>query len=138
MLEHFILLDLPMSHNKYIAIIAGSGLLAWMGWLLVLFKLSPYQTLGLSLAFFYVTMFIALSATFAVVGFYFRVWLFKNEIFYRHINVALRQGIFLSLIAVFCLIFQMMRVLSWWSGLLLVVISVLLEFYFSAKDAELA
>ena len=127
-----------MSHNKYIAIIAGSGLLAWIGWLLVLFKLSPYQTLGLSLAFFYVTMFIALSATFAVVGFYFRVWLFKNEIFYRHINVALRQGILLSLIAVFCLIFQMMRVLSWWSGLLLVVISVLLEFYFSAKDAELA
>lgn len=127
-----------MSHHKYIAIIAGSGLLAWMGWLLVLFKLSPYQTLGLSLAFFYVTMFIALSATFAVIGFYFRVWLFKNEIFYRHINVALRQGIFLSLIAVFCLIFQMMRVLSWWSGLLLVVISVLLEFYFSAKDAETA
>ena len=126
-----------MSHNKYIAIIAGSGLLAWLGWLLVLFKLSPYQTLGLSLGFFYVTLFIALSATFAVVGFYFRVWLFKNEIFYRHINVALRQGIFLSLIAVFCLIFQMMKVLSWWSGLLLVVISVLLEFYFSARDSEL-
>lgn len=127
-----------MSHNKYIAIIAGSGLLAWMGWLLVLFKLSPYQTLGLSLSFFYVTMFIALSSTFAVLGFYFRVWLFKNEIFYRHINVALRQGIFLSLITVFCLIFQMMKVLSWWSGLLLVVIAVLLEFYFSAKDAESA
>lgn len=125
-----------MSHNKYIAIIAGSGLLAWMGWLLVVFKLSPYQTLGLSLSFFYVTMFIALSATFAVLGFYFRVWLFKNEIFYRHINVALRQGIFLSLITVFCLIFQMMKVLSWWSGLLLVIIAVLLEFYFSAKDAE--
>lgn len=127
-----------MSHNKYIAIIAGSGLLAWIGWLLVYFKLSVYQTLGLSLSFFYVTLFIALSATFAVLGFYFRVWLFRNEIFYRHINVALRQGIFLSLITVFCLIFQMMKVLSWWSGLLLVVIAVLLEFYFSAKDAESA
>lgn len=126
-----------MSHNKYILIIAGSGLLSWVGWLLVLFKLSPYQTLGLSLTFFYVTLFIALSATFAVIGFYFRVWLFKNEIFYKHINVALRQGIFLSLITVFCLIFLMMRVLSWWSGLLLVVIAVLLEFYFSARDAEL-
>jgi len=126
-----------MSHNRYIAIIAGSGLLAWIGWLLVLFKLSPYQTLGLSLAFFYITLFIALSATLAVIGFYFRVWLFRNEIFYQHINVALRQGIFLSLIAVFCLIFQMMRVLSWWSGLLLVIIAVLLEFYFSARDSEL-
>lgn len=127
-----------MSHNKYIAIIAGSGFLAWVGWFLVLFKLSPVHTLGLSLTFFYITLFIALSASFAVVGFYFRVWLFKNEIFYRHINVALRQGIFLSLITVFCLIFQMMKVLTWWSGLLLVVIAVLLEFYFSARDSELA
>lgn len=126
-----------MSHYKYIAIIAGSGLCAWLGWILVILKLSPYVNLGPSLAFFYITLFIALSATFAVVGFYFRVWLFKNEIFYRHINVALRQGIFLSLIAVFCLIFQMMKVLSWWSGLLLVVVAVLLEFYFSAKDSEL-
>lgn len=127
-----------MTHGRYIAIIGCSGLLAWLGWFLVYTKLSPYETMGLSLAFFFTTLFIALSATFAVVGFYFRVWLFKNEIFYKHINVALRQGIFLSLIAVFCLIFQMMKVLSWWSGLLLVVSAVLLEFYFSAKDSELA
>lgn len=127
-----------MSHHKYLAIIAGTGFLAWFGWLLVIFKLSPIEALGLSLTFFYVTLFIALGATFAVLGFYFRVWLFKNEIFYRHINVALRQGIFLSLIAIFCLIFQMMKVLSWWSGLLLVVVAVLLEFYFSARDSELA
>lgn len=112
--------------------------MAWLGWFLVYTKLSPYETMGLSLAFFFTTLFIALSATFAVLGFYFRVWLFKNEIFYKHINVALRQGIFLSLIAVFCLIFQMMKVLSWWSGSLLVVVAVLLEFYFSAKDSELA
>lgn len=127
-----------MSHSKYLAIIAGSGALSWLAWTLVVFKLSPNENLGLSLAFFYVTFFIALSATFAVIGFYFRMWLFKNEIFYRHINVALRQGIFLSLIAVFCLIFQMMKVLSWWSGLLLIIVAVLLEFYFSAKDSELA
>lgn len=127
-----------MTHGRYITIIGGSGLLAWLGWVLVYTKLSPRETMGLSLAFFFTTLFIALSATFAVLGFYFRVWLFKNEIFYKHINVALRQGIFLSLIAVFCLIFQMMRVLSWWSGLLLVVVAVLLEFYFSAKDSELA
>ncbi len=127
-----------MSHHRYIAIIAGTGFLAWVGWFLVISKLSPYETLGFSLTFFYITLFIALSATFAVLGFYFRVWLFKNEIFYRHINVALRQGIFLSLIAVFCLIFQMMKVLNWWSGLLLVFVAVLLEFYFSARDSELA
>ncbi|GAG23248.1 unnamed protein product, partial [marine sediment metagenome] len=119
-------------------IIGLSGLLAWTAWILIIFKLTPYESMGLSLTFFFITFLIALSCTFTVFGFYFRVWLFKNEIFYKHINVAFRQGFFLSLIAVFCLIFQMMRVLTWWSGLLLVVIAVFLESYFSSKDSELA
>ena len=126
-----------MTHHRYISIIAVSGLIAWLAWILIITKLNPYESMGISLAFFFLTLFIALSSTFTVVGFYFRVWLFKNEIFYKHINIALRQGFFLSLIAVFCLVFQMMRVLTWWSGLLLVVVAVLLEFYFSSKDSEL-
>lgn len=123
-----------MTHSRYISIIGFAGLLAWIGWIVVITKLSPFESMGLSLTFFFLTFFIALSSTFTVLGFYFRVWLFKNEIFYKHINVALRQGIFLSLIAVFCLVFQMLKVLNWWSGLLLIAIAVLLEFYFSARD----
>lgn len=127
-----------MTHNRYIAFIAGSGLFSWIAFLLVLTKLSPYESLGLSLTFFFLTMFIALSCTFAVLGFYFRLWLFKNEIFYKHINVALRQGVFLSLIVALSLVFQMLKVLTWWSGILLIIIAVLLELYFSSKDSELA
>jgi len=126
-----------MTHHKYISVIALAGILAWVAWALVINKLSPFETMGLSLTFFYITLFIALTCTFTVFGFYFRVWLFKNEIFYKHINIALRQGIFLGLIAIFALIFQMMRVLTWWSGFLLVAVFVLLEFYFSSKDSEL-
>ncbi len=125
-----------MTHHKYISYIGFSALVAWVSWLLIIFKLNPYGSMGLSLAFFFITLLIALSCTFTVLGFYFRVWLFKNEIFYKHIGIALRQGIFLSLISIFCLVFQMMRLLNWWSGLLLVVIAVLLEFYFSARDSE--
>lgn len=127
-----------MTHHRYIGIIGISGLIAWIGWFLVINKLSPYESMGLSLLLFFLTLFIALSGTFTALGFYFRVWLFKNEIFYRHINVSLRQGVFLSLIAIFCLVFQMMKVLSWWSGLLLVAIALLLEFYFSSRDSELS
>ena len=127
-----------MSHNRYIGIIAMVGLLAWFGFTLVITKLSPNENLGISLALLFLTFFIAISSTFAVLGFYFRLWLLKNEIFYRHINVALRQGVFLALIATFCLVLQMIRVLNWWSGILLVVVAVLLEFYFSARDSELS
>lgn len=125
-----------ISHSRYITFIAISGLFAWLGWALVLTNLSPFGNLPLALSFFFITLFIALTSTFSVVGFYFRLWLLKNEIFYKHINVALRQGVFLSLIAVFCLVFQMVRVLTWWSGLLLVVVFVLLELYFSARDSS--
>jgi len=125
-----------MTHHKYISFIALAGILSWVSWVVVIFKLDPYESMGLALAFFYSTLFIALTCTFTVFGFYFRVWLFKNEIFYKHITISLRQGVFLGLIAVTALVFQMLRVLNWWSGLLLVVVVVLLEFYFSYRDSE--
>lgn len=125
-----------MTYKKYISTIGMSGVLGWIAWIVVVSKLSPYDSMMVALPLFFITFFIALTCTFAVAGFYFRIWLFKNEIFYHHVLVSLRQGILLSMIAVLCLIFQMLRVLSWWSGILLVVVAVLLEFYFSSKDAE--
>ena len=126
-----------MTHHRYISIIALAGLFAWIGWLLTLVKLSPNESPGVALFFFFITLFIALSSFFTVIGFYFRLWLLKNEIFYKHINIALRQGIFLSLIAGFALVFQMLRVLTWWSGLMLIIVAVLLESYFSSRDSAL-
>lgn len=126
-----------MTHHRYISIIAMAGLFAWIAWFIVVNSLSPFYSLGLGLSFFFITFFIALTCTFTVIGFYFRLWLFKNEIFYKHINIAFRQGLFLSLLAVMTLILQMLKVLSWWSGILLVAFTVLLESYFSSKDSQL-
>lgn len=125
-----------MSHGRYIAIILLAGLFSWMGWILIINKLSPNDNVGIVLALFFLTFFIALGSTFSVLGYYFRLWLFKNEIFYKHINVSLRQGILLALVSVFSLVFQMLKVLNWWSGMLILVITVLLEMYFSTRDSE--
>lgn len=125
-----------MTHAKYLSLIGISGFFAWIGWILTVFKLSPYENMGMALSFFFLTLFIALSCTFTVLGFYFRMWLFRNEVFYKHINIALRQGVFLSLIAVFCFVFLMLKVLTWWTGLLLIFVAVLLEGYFSSRDSE--
>ena len=61
-----------------------------------------------------------MACTFTVIGFYFRVWLNKNEIYYGHVNVALRQGVLLSVIGSGCLAFQIVGVLTWLTGGLLV------------------
>lgn len=127
-----------MTSNRYIGIIGFSGLLSWIAWLLVVLKLSPYESMTVSLIFFLLTFFIALACTFAVFGFYFRVWISGNEVFYRHINVALRQGVFLAFLSIFSLVLQMMQLLNWLTGILVIIVAVLLEFYFSAKDCEIS
>ena len=123
-----------MSHHKYLAIIGAAGVLSWIAWVVVLYKLVPQQSTGLALALFYLSMFFALTCTFTVIGFYFRVWLNKNEVFYNHIYIAFRQGLLLTVICLGCLTFLLLKVLTWWSGLLLIAVVTTIEFYFTAKE----
>ncbi|MBT3865172.1 hypothetical protein HOE67_04905 [Candidatus Peregrinibacteria bacterium] len=124
-----------MTHKRYLTVIGAAGLFAWIAFVTVIFKFNPYESASLALAFFYVSLFIALSCTFTVLGYFFRLWLYRNEVFYMHINISLRQGILLSVIAVSCLILLMLNVLNWWSGMLLVIAATLLEFYFTSQEA---
>ena len=123
-----------MAHNRYLAIIGGAGILSWIAWIVVINKLAPLESTGLALGLFFLSLFFALTCTFTVIGFYFRVWINKNEIYYNHINTAFRQGLLLTIIALGCLVFQLLGVLTWWSGLLFIAAVTLVEFWFMAKE----
>lgn len=125
-----------MTHNRYLSFIFLAGLISWISFFLVLFNLSPFESTGLALSLFFVSLFIALGASFTIIGFYVRLWLFPNELFYKHVNVSLRQGVFLGLLSIFALVLQSVRLLNWWSGFLLIALMVTLEFYFASKDAQ--
>jgi len=126
-----------MAHHKYISVLLTTGSLAWIGWIITILKFDPVTQINTALPLFFLTLLIALSCTFTILGFYFRVWLFKNEIFYKHINTAIRQGIIMAIITIICLLYKMMRVLTWWSSISIIVTAVLLEFYFSSKDSDI-
>ncbi len=123
-----------MAHQRYILILGIAALISWLAFYLVINKLDPFASTGLALALFFVSLFFALTSTFSVIGFYIRVWVNKNEIYYDHINVSLRQAILLTLITLGCLLFQLLSVLTWWSGLLLIAAVTMIEFYLVAKD----
>lgn len=125
-----------MTHNRYLVTIAGAGIVSWIAWTLVLYKMSPLESTEMSLGLFFISLFFALVCTFTVLGFYFRVWLNKNEVYYNHINIAFRQGLLLTIITLGCLVFQLLGILTWWSGLLCIAAVTLIEFYFMAKDKE--
>jgi hypothetical protein len=111
-----------------------AGVVSWIAWFIVLQKLDPFESTGLALALFFLSMFFALTCTFTVIGFYFRLWLSKNEVYSNYISISFRQGVLLTIIALGCIFFLMIGVLNWWSGFLLILSVSLVELYFVAKE----
>jgi hypothetical protein len=123
-----------MIHNTYLTAILIATFLSWASWFVVLYKLSPFSQPVLALSLFYASLFIALAGTFALIFYFLRVWANKKEIYNVHLNTSLRQGVLLSAMIIIGLAFQRLRVLTWWDGILLLAIVLLVEFYFSSRD----
>jgi len=123
-----------MTHNRYLIYVGIAGIVSWIAWFIVLNKLDPFESTELALGLFFLSMFFALGCTFTIIGFYFRLWLNKNEYYSSHIHIAFRQGIELTIIALGCIFFLILGVLNWWSGLLLILCVSLVELYFAAKE----
>ncbi|PIZ71340.1 hypothetical protein COY07_05115 [Candidatus Peregrinibacteria bacterium CG_4_10_14_0_2_um_filter_43_11] len=120
--------------NPYTFSIGLATLIAWASWLVVINKMSPFLSGYLSLALFYSSLFIALTGTFALLIYYLRTWIRKNTADSHYLNIALREGVLLSLMVDVGLIFQRLRVLTWWDFILLFAIILLIEFYFLARE----
>ncbi|MFA6529246.1 MAG: hypothetical protein WCT46_06985 [Candidatus Gracilibacteria bacterium] len=127
----------PLPFNpekKYLQPLMMAGIVSWIGFSVVLTKLDPYESTGLALSLFFLSLLIALTCTFSVIGFYLRKWLTSNEVSISYVNTSIRQGLLLSLCTLISLAFLLLGVLTWWNGLLVVTVIVLLEFYVTSKN----
>ncbi|KKU79251.1 MAG: hypothetical protein UY05_C0035G0002 [Candidatus Peregrinibacteria bacterium GW2011_GWA2_47_7] len=133
-----------MSYKKYLSIVTGAAVIGWTSWILVITKLDPCTAPGeitichsisaLSIALFFLSAFFALTATFTLMGFGLRLWLHHNEIYLDHFTVSLRQGLLLTFCAMGAMLFLLLKTLTWWSGLLLIAIILLIELYFARPE----
>lgn len=122
-----------MSLRAYLIGIFISTILCWAAWGLTILNIDPTDSGTLGLASFFGSLFFALAGTFGLIGFFTRVWLSGNEIIYENIGISFRQSFLLSLCIIGLLALQAIRMLTWWNGILLVLIIIMLEFYFMAK-----
>ena len=123
-----------MTKTAYMLGILFSTIFGWAAWTVVFLRLSPYGTEKyLALSLFYVSLFFALAGTLSLIGYYLRVYLHRNEIYYSHISTSLRQGVFLSLFLCVCLVFLDYKVFTWWNAGLLFLAIALLEVYFLSR-----
>src|SRR3989339_2022315 len=123
-----------MSHTRYIFYILIAALFGWTAMFLVFYRLDPMQSTTLALSLLFISSFVALTSTFALVGYFIRRQIHHNEIFYSHINIALRQGMLLSICSLSCFFLLLVNALTWWSGLLIVLFITLIEVYFSSQE----
>lgn len=130
-----------MSHRRFLSILFGTALASWISLGLVIWRLEPCTAAGvlslchtvssLALLLFFLSAFFALTASFTLCGFGLRLWFHHYEIYLDHLNISLRQGILLALCTLTALALLLLNALTWWSGVLLIGITMLVEFYFS-------
>ena len=124
-----------MTPLYYITGVFVAAALGWASWFVVLNKMSPFISGTLALSLFYASLFMALTGTFALIGYYLRLAISqKKDKVTLHLNTALRQGALLSFMLCVGLSFQRLRVLTWWDAALLLIIVVLLEYYFMGRE----
>lgn len=131
-IQHRDLLLIPQL--RIVAIVLLATLVSWTGLFLVVTKLDPYTSTELALSLFFITSVMALTGTFGLLLFLLKKWRSEDRIYVKHVMISLRQGFFLSFCTNLCLGLLMLGLLRMWNGLLLVILMMLLEFYFSQRD----
>jgi len=126
-----------MPYSLYIIGLAFTALFGWASFSLVITQLDPEEFTGLLPFFaFYITLFLAVTATASICSFYIRVLLSKNKIYYNNLNISLREGFFVAILV--CIVFslQFYRVLTVWDGILLVISMILLEIFLLSRKRD--
>lgn len=107
---------------------------AWAVLWLVMEYLDPKSTGFLGLLLFYVAVFLSVTGTLTILGFAWRMFRFKDEVLFRHMTQAFRQGAMLALVVVGALFLEAQKLLTWWNlGLLILGLTLLEFFWLSVK-----
>lgn len=120
--------------NRYVFFLAVAGLMSSISLFLVMTKIDPYTDETLGLVLFFLSLFFSVSSILSLIGYFLRMTLYRDELFLNHFNLSLRQGIILGICVCALMGLQVLRTLTWWNGLVIVLISFLIEIYFVAQE----
>lgn len=113
-------------------------LLAFGGWLTILFNVDPAQADRFQFIALYASIFLFLTGILTFVGFGVRILLSNREVVYAHFAPSLRQGMLVAFALVGLLFLQSLRVLSVIDAGAFVLAILLIELFFRAKPRHLS
>ncbi len=102
-----------MTLRKYLILMSIATFFCWLAWVLVINYIDPTETGLLGFVFFYSSLFLAVLGTMSVLGFAVRIKIFKDEIVYKQVGTAFRQGVMFSILVTGLLFLQSKSFLTW-------------------------
>ncbi len=117
-----------MTLRAYLILMSVGALICWLAWFFVLGSIEPAQAGFFGFLFFYSSLFLALAGTFSVIGFLVKKIILKDDqIVFHHVKSTFRQGMLVAGIIIFGLILLQTKLLTWWNGILLILLFAAIE-----------
>ncbi len=118
-----------MTLKSYLVIMISTTLVCWFGWIYVLFTINPEYTNWLGFLLFYLSLFLSLIGSSALIGFFIRFIILKHELAFRAVKEAFRQSFLFAILIIIALILLSFDLFTWLNILFLVVALSVLEFF---------
>lgn len=118
-----------MTLGKYLWVMSVLTVICWGIFFFVASLVDPTATNWLGFLLFYLALFISLSGTGALVGFFVRFVALRKELAFNLVKVAFRQSFLFSLFVVILLVLKSQNLANWLNLSLLVVIFTILELF---------
>ncbi len=119
-----------MTLRKYLILMSFASIVCWAAFVLVVYHMNPVGSGIIALIFFYLSLFLAVVGTFAIIGFLLRSKILGGELVFKQVAVTFRQALWFGVLAVFSLWLQSKNLLTWYNLNLLIIVLLILEFFF--------
>ncbi len=126
-----------MSLRSYLIIMILTTLMCWVAFGVVVWTVNPEVTNWVGFLLFYLSLFLAIVGTAAIIGFVIRFIGLRREMVLNSVKTAFRQSFFFAFFIVAILFLLERDLFSWFNaGLLIVGLSVAEFFLLSYKKRE--
>jgi len=128
---------MSLSVRSHIIFMLIATVIAWISWLGVLLTIDPFDASWWGFGLFYLTLFLSLFGSLALVGLALRTIVSSRRSTTRYrVVVSLRQAFLWSLAAIIALVLQSQHVLSTWILVLILIIFAVLELSIVSLERE--
>ena len=123
-----------MTLKWYLTIMSIMTTICWSAFALIIFTVDPTSTNSTGFILFYISLYLSIVGTAAIVGFLVRFVALKQHLAFRLVKDAFRQSFLFAALITFSLWLLPRGLFSWLNLLLLVIALTVLEFFWLSYE----